>query len=455
MDGGGIRLYNKEGKILWKYVIPDSSYNGSKHSVSMSKDRKYIVAGNEEGNKIYFFNYQGNLLWDYEAVKSIKDVSISADGSYITFVSMDNSLCVLDFKGKILWNRKVNNISSVSISADGNSLAVGTLEKKIYFFENLQIASQRLINEAKSTISQEKSKKVIIAEAESLFTQSENAFKKGDYLKAKDFAEQARNNAIKIGKEAIDAASLIKKTKSTISQEKSKKVIIAEAESLFTQSENAFKKGDYLKAKNLAEQARSKAIKIGKEANDASLLINKAKTSIFQDEYSYINNISIEPLLKSLLSQSEDAFKKGEYPKAYLLAEKGYRLAIDIDQDGVLNKDDFAPKIKNIYIYICLVVLFLSFIITLIYINKKFVIRNKRKQYEKKLKQWEIEGYKIFEFRDKLFKMKNLDEIEQEFKKFENKIQNIKQFKKKLNLLGLEDIVKFYFSDHYSKYRKS
>jgi len=144
LNGGGIRLYNKEGKLLWKYKIPDSSYNGSKHSVSISKDGKYIAAGNENGNKIYLLNQQGKLLWSYEVVKSIKDVSISADGSYITFVSMDNSLYVLDSKGKVLWNRKINYISSVSISADGNSLAVGTFEKKVYFVENSRTASQRI-----------------------------------------------------------------------------------------------------------------------------------------------------------------------------------------------------------------------------------------------------------------------------------------------------------------------
>ena len=451
---GGIYLLNSTGKIIWEYII-SGSHMFNKYLVSISRDGKYIAGGHENSNKLYYLNNFGKFLWEYNSNNRVKAISVSKDGKYVTFCNEDNILYLLNYKGQLLWNRKINNISSVSISGDGNSIVVGSLDNKIHFFENLQIVAQKFINEAKSSISQEKSKNVIISEAESLFTQSENAFKKGDYTKAKDLAEQARNNAIKKSKEADNATSSINEAKSSISQEKSKNVIISEADSLFSQSENAFKKGDYTKAKDLAEQARNNAIKISKEADNANSLIDKAKTSIFQYEYSYINNTSIELLLKSLLSQSEDEYKKGNYSEAYLLAQEGYKLAIDIDQDGALNKNDFAPTIKNIYIYICITILFLSLTVLLFYANKQRIIVNKRKECERKLKKWENEGYIICKIRDKLFKIKNLNKMEDEFKKIESKMQKIELLKKKLNSLGLKDIVKFYFSDRYSMNRKN
>ena len=451
---GGIYLLNSTGKIIWEYII-SGSYMFKKYLVSISRDGKYIAGGHENSNKLYYLNNFGKLLWEYNSSNYVKAISVSKDGKYIAFGNKDNILHLLNYKGQLIWDRKINNISSISISGDGNIIVVGTLDNKVYIFKKYQIVAQNAIKDAYDVISVERSKNVILTEAESLFTQSENAFKKGNYTKAKDLAEQARNKAIKIGKEANDATSSINEANSTISQEKSKKVIITEAESLFTQSENAFKKGNYTKAKDLAEQARNKAIKIGKEANDAYLLINKTRSAISIDEYSYIFNTPIEPLLESFLSQSEDKYKKGNYLEAYLLAQKGYKLAIDIDQDGVLNKNDFAPTIKNIYIYIFITILFLILTVLLFYANKQRIIVNKRKECEKKLKKWENEGYIICKIRDKLFKIKNLNKMEDEFKKIESKMQKIEQLKKKLNSLGLKDIVKFYFSNRYSKNRKS
>lgn len=56
---------------------------------------------------------------------------------------------------------------------------------------------------------------------------------------------------------------------------------------------------------------------------------------------------------ESLLSEAELAFNEGDYKKALELASNARILALDVDQDGVINEEDFAPTIKNIYIYIC------------------------------------------------------------------------------------------------------
>ena len=335
---GGIYLLNRTGKIIWEYII-SGSHMFNKYLVSISRDGKYIASGHENSNILYYLNNSGRLLWEYNSSNYVKAISVSKDGKYVTFYNKENILYLLNYQGQLIWNKKINSISSVSISGDGNSIVVGSLDNKVYCFENLQIVAQRFINEAKSSISQEKLKGIILSEADSLFSQSENAFKGGDYTKAKDLAEQARNNAIKISK----------------------------------------------------------------EADNTNLLIDKTRIAIYKDEYNYIINKSVEPFLKSTLSQSEDEFKKGNYSKAYLLAERGYKIAIDIDQDGVPNKKDFIPTINNTYIYIGLIILFLNLIIILSYIRRKRAIAIKIKNYREKLKQWEIEGYNISKFNKRWF----------------------------------------------------
>jgi len=376
--GDKVCLVNREGEPLWIREIEGKNV----WEISISSDGLYIALG--ESSYINLFSQQGKLLWNYYYEKvsewvneDIRAVSVSSDGSYIAEGMLSGKISMHDKGGELLWSYHIygedKKINGISISSDG-SYIVAVTRKVVYFFAPME----RSINNIKLILDQ---------------------------------------------------------VWSAISQEKAKNVIITAAESLFSQSEDAYKKGDYTKAKELAEQAKSNTLKIEKEANDANLLIKKTNASIFKDEYSYIKNSSVEILLESLSHQYEEAFKKGEYAKAYLLAAKGYRLSLDIDQDEVLNKDDFAPKIKNIYIYIYLIILLL---IILIYITRKWVIRNKRKQYEVKLKQWEVEGYKVSKFQDKLFKIKHLCKMIQEFEKFE----------KKLNSLSLEDTVKSYFPDN-------
>ena len=50
---------------------------------------------------------------------------------------------------------------------------------------------------------------------------------------------------------------------------------------------------------------------------------------------------------EDLLSQAEAKFNAGFYKEAIELAEKARSVALDIDQDGVLNEEDFAPYTHN------------------------------------------------------------------------------------------------------------
>ena len=148
-------------------------------------------------------------------------------------------------------------------------------------------------------------------------------------------------------KTSIIASDLISKAKSTVSRLKSKGVVVTEAEELLSKAENALNSGDYTNAKSLAEQAKEKAEEINKLAAPANDAIDDAKSAVQNAKSKGFYSAEAEVLF----SQAEQAFEIGNYVKAKSLAENATALALDIDQDGVSNEEDFAPTIKNIYIY--------------------------------------------------------------------------------------------------------
>lgn len=399
LEKEGIRLYNKEGKLLWNYEEIDTGYTPH-YSVAISADGSYIIAGNDKNDKVYLLDRDGKLLWCY-VTGHVEGVSISSDGRYIT-VGSSNKIYLLNHEGKLLWCYETeSSTNDISVSADGNSIIAG-LNNKVYFFQKLQIAAQNAIKNAHDAISQEKSKGVIVEGSESLLSQAETVFDSGDYRRAKELAEQSESKALELGKEANDASSSISKAKSAISQVKSKVFIVDEPESLLSQAEEAFNSGDYGRAKELADQSESKALEIDKEADDASSSISRAKSTIPQVK----SKGFIVAASESLLSQAEDAFNTGDYRSAKELADESYALAIDIDQDGVINEKDFAPYINNYYIYAGVAAALFIMAIT---IKGSLNVRRKEKKkkrdieyYRAKIEQWKREGYDVSELEEML-----------------------------------------------------
>ncbi len=118
---------------------------------------------------------------------------------------------------------------------------------------------------------------------------------------------------------------------------------IKEAERDLKKAKNAFDEREFKQAREYADKAKEEAEKI-KNAYNA---ISDTKSSISNQKSRGFYSNSAE----SLLSQAENAFNSGNYEKAKSLAENATALALDIDQDGVKNEEDFASSINNIYIY--------------------------------------------------------------------------------------------------------
>ncbi|RLI75235.1 hypothetical protein DRP04_13690 [Archaeoglobales archaeon] len=108
-------------------------------------------------------------------------------------------------------------------------------------------------------------------------------------------------------------------------------------------SKNAFNSGSYAEALSMANRAKERA----KEIIRAKEAIESAEATIAKEKGRGIDLVEAE----SIFSQAKKAFSLGEYSRAYELAQKARSMATDVDGDGVVNEDDFAPTVNNNYVY--------------------------------------------------------------------------------------------------------
>lgn len=104
--------------------------------------------------------------------------------------------------------------------------------------------------------------------------------------------------------------------------------------------------------------------------------LEDATSAISQEKAKGFNVTTAE----NLLAQAQQAFQGENYQTALAWASRAKSLALDIDQDGVPNEKDFAPTIKNIYIYAGAS----AFVLVLIGLTSSILIlRMRRKRAEK------------------------------------------------------------------------
>ena len=365
-----------EYKLLWSYDIRTDC--GS--VVSLSPNGNYVAAGGcvvkyqSVWYGFYFFNKEGELLYESKSINDEPyDISISSNGGYIAILCHDGSDCDSDIylfnkEGKVIWEYSIDDFyfdfSKVYVSQDGNYVRA---EK---------------------------------GDGESLYLSKEG--KKLDYVpnckwvtvkeKSLDGNYKVRYDGdvlffVKLSKIASDKIS---EAKSTISQTKSRGVIVTEAEELLSKAEQAFDAKDYNKAKEFAQKAEKKVQELPSLAASANDAVDDAKSAIPNEKSKGFYSAEVE----SLLSQAEQAFKMGKYEEAKSLAENATALALDIDQDGASNEEDFAPTIKNIYIYTG-TPLALLVLATLTKVSLDVRKRRKIKRLEKQKIRREEEGRRL------------------------------------------------------------
>ncbi|MCL0070833.1 hypothetical protein M1N44_03560, partial [Dehalococcoidia bacterium] len=152
---------------------------------------------------------------------------------------------------------------------------------------------------------------------------------------------------IKLESEEALIAAIIEEIAKVIQRGRAEGLNMGEAESLLGQAERALAGGDFGEAISLAEQARTTAETIKRDGEAAIEGIEQAREAIRVAELRGFNVAMAE----ALLSDSEEAFEDADYIRAFEMATRAKSLAMDLDQDGVLNYEDFAPTINNNHIY--------------------------------------------------------------------------------------------------------
>ena len=220
----------------------------------------------------------------------------------------------------ILWKYETGDwVKSVSISSDGEYIAAGSFDNYVYLFN--------------------REGKLLWKYETGDWVWSVSISSDGEYIAA---GSNDRNVYLFVSLHQYQKQ--IDEAKATISQIKSK-YNVEEAETLLSQAESAFNEKDYSKAGELALKAKEKAIEIGKQAEEVEEAMEEAKKTISEESSYNVQEAKIT------ISKSESAFKAGKYDEAHSYALKAKSLALDIDQDGIPNREDFAPYIKNEYIY--------------------------------------------------------------------------------------------------------
>ncbi len=143
---GHLYLYDHYGNLLWDYKA-DRKIS----TVAISQDGDYIAAGGYQlldngagpgfgynawsaNPALYFMSKNGTLLWKYEPKEkqTLWHVAMPLDGSYV-LANIDGSILSFGRNGSLLWNyTSGNDIGSVSVSSDGSHIVTNTQDHVLY-----------------------------------------------------------------------------------------------------------------------------------------------------------------------------------------------------------------------------------------------------------------------------------------------------------------------------------
>jgi outer membrane protein assembly factor BamB len=392
----------QEYGLLWSF-----NTNSTVKCISMSTDGKSIVAAS--GDKIYFLNGEGKLLWSYTLRYAYEWVlvQVSGNGKYIITLGRNSGLffadfLILDRDGDILYKVDLNPLDIcfryVSISDEGSITIVNP------GFDSLDYYDFPLLPSLKWRYKTDYGDKALISSDGSyivlLWRRSTGLFSfKEAYqltLLNKD-GEKSWDYEVGIGSwlssvdEAIYCSFSISADGSRIAFATPEEIrMIDRNRNLITAFKRPIKKPDSISV-SISPDGKYMVYTAGNETHYSFLIMNDkgewqwvAKTpvshacvssnadyvvaayetkvllfakmniytaKVLEEVRSTVLNVKSKGFsvrdAEDLLSQAEAKFNAGFYKEAIELAEKARSLALDIDQDGVLNEEDFAPYTHN------------------------------------------------------------------------------------------------------------
>ena len=326
-----------------------------------------------------------NILWTSH-VPHASSISISPDGNYIVIGCNGGNICVFNKEGKLLWKKELLDYSPIDISIPSNKSYMVAITSIKY------TANNHSYYENQVSIFNEKG-----VGGGWIYTNSSEIFHKiytssdGNYAKIE-----------KINGEPI-YFRLENRTYETIIFGWSEAKKTGSGYQLYVEELDHIPKCRFVTTKEKSLDGNYKVVKYNDHIHFLVSLSKIASDKIFDVKSAIHNERSkgYETIkAESLLSQAEQVFKEGNYEEAKSLAENAKALALDIDQDGVANEEDFAPTIKNNYIYAGT----LAALFVLAFLTKLSLDAKRRREYREKVEEWKREGYDVSEFKERWFK---------------------------------------------------
>jgi len=392
-ERGSIYLLNRSGFLIQDYKIPSKIY-----SASLSENGEYVVVGTR--NSLYLLNKSGKTIWNYGTTWAVKGVFTYA-GEIIAGSDKVYYFNYPKISAEILLSKAESTIDKIKNNFNATeALRYLRLAKECFMnseYDKAQEYAKKSIEIANEIDRVGKRVKKIISEIEKIISslqdkintsdlnislnQIKNKLTMGQYIEAKTLAERMKSELQSTYEEVVSAEISINNAKTAIMEclkftlnSKESYNLLSQAKDYLTKAEQSFKTGNYNEAKKFAELAielttlaKNKSTKFNEEYLTAENTIRKAEKAI-QEEESLGFDVREA---KSLLYQARKLFNNGKYTEAKNLAERAYSMAVDIDQDGIPNRDDFAPLVNNNLLYILLILLSLLCVL-LIFIKIKY-----------------------------------------------------------------------------------
>jgi WD40 repeat protein len=138
-DGNRIVLTTNRNVQLSNFTLFSewSDMNSTQNLIAIAADGSSFVTAND--NRVRMYSGQGRLIWDQKFIGGNAQALASArDGSLIVIGKDDSTVQALNGNGTVLWTGNATNwITSVAISDDGNTIAAGSMDKKLYVYNHV------------------------------------------------------------------------------------------------------------------------------------------------------------------------------------------------------------------------------------------------------------------------------------------------------------------------------
>lgn len=125
-------LFDGQGHLLWRQVVPGLGWYAWVWSASLSADGQVIAAGAAD-KRIRVMQRSGERLTEHRTRADVFATAVSADGTVIGAGDSSGHVYCLDRKGHLLWEEGLaDKVWSVALSANGQRLLVGAGEKEAH-----------------------------------------------------------------------------------------------------------------------------------------------------------------------------------------------------------------------------------------------------------------------------------------------------------------------------------